>query len=100
MRLRKVLVRGVLQMTGGPPGTPPRPVGGEVVFLLEGAVDVAFKTEAAADGQFALRVPLGRYLVEGSSPVFAGGGGRCRADEAVEVSASGCDDVVVSCSRR
>jgi hypothetical protein len=96
VRLRKVLVRGILQMTGGPPGNPSQPVGGEVVFLLQDAEDATFRADAAADGRFALRVPPGRYRVEGSSPMFAGGGGKCRSETAVDVSDAGCDDVVVS----
>jgi hypothetical protein len=90
-------VAGTLRMTGGPLGVAQPGVHGEVVFASGDRREVV---EAAKDGSFATSLDAGTYTVTGTSPLFGGGAGVCRADAPVVVAGGSIDDVVVACPRR
>jgi hypothetical protein len=62
-------VTGVLQATGGPSGTPPMPLRGQITFT-DGSDTVVAKTDGA--GRYGVSLPHGRYTVEGTSPAWVG----------------------------
>jgi hypothetical protein len=93
-----VEVSGTLRLVGGPAGTAPSGVAGQVHFRAENGATTS--ATAGGDGRFSLRVPPGTYVVSGTSPSFGDGASPCAAAGPVQVSAVGRHDVEVVCSRR
>ena len=74
------MVQGTLQFSGGPAGTKPRPVAGTVLFRGPGGSTT--KAEVDSSGKFAIGLYPGTYTIEGTSPQYDGGKGRCTTDPA------------------
>ncbi len=60
------------------------------------------RARAGSDGRFTIRVPAGRYVVIGTSPMYSDGAVTCRARSVVTVAADGTtpSEIDVDCVER
>lgn len=71
-------VKGVFEMVGGPPGAGPDLVPGTVTLSGPGGT---VNVEVGSSGHFAIRLPVGRYRIEGHSPIYESGQGPCNGGD-------------------
>jgi len=88
-------VRGTLVASGGPAGTPNRPVAGAVYFVTGGGPSSGTTTKAP--GTFSITLRTGRYRVEGRSPSVGSGAGFPCSGGPVTVRPSATVTLVVVC---
>ena len=88
------LVQGTLQFSGGPAGPTsgpaqgkPKSIAGTIVF--KGPNGSTTKTQVDATGKFAIGLYPGTYTIEGSSPLYEDGKGRCATDPATTTLTAG-----------
>jgi len=91
-------VKGRLLRVGGPAGTRPAGLPGQVRFQAEGGEIATART--ADDGSFSIAVKPGRYVVTGTSALFGDGKYECRTEKPVEITTAGLDNVQVICNQR
>lgn len=92
-------VSGTLEMTGGPSGTEPIPVGGTIHAFDRRERPVAIATADAA-GRFTLELPVGTYQLIGYSPSYRGGEWECTTTDPVAVADVDLEGLTVDCSMR
>jgi hypothetical protein len=90
-------VTGIFQVSGGPAGTPNRPLSGTVTLATTSGH--TYRVPVSANGMFTVNVPTGRYKVTGHSPYVHVGTAEmtCFADNLVTVNTGTVAHVVVTC---
>jgi hypothetical protein len=87
---------GILQAVGGPLGTGPRALSGEVTIIdLNGSR--RYSLTVGASGRFSVPAPVGRFSVSGRSPLYEGGAAVCRASGPVVVTKGATSTVEIDC---
>lgn len=90
-----VTVTGVLRVVGGVAISISHGVPGTVTFV--GPTGGRFTAAAGSDGRFTIVVPVGRYIVTGTSPLYNDGKAACRAFSPVIVEGPRIPAVAVEC---
>jgi hypothetical protein len=91
-------VPGTLTAVGGPAGTGPTPLSGEVSFTAPDGR--RWTAHVASDGRFTIAVPAGRYTVTAESPSYNDGRSACQTGGPVTVADSTTAVVHVVCPRK
>jgi hypothetical protein len=91
----KGTIRGRLLAVGGPAPGAARPLPGTVI-LQDTATHLKTVVHVKADGRYLAIVAVGRYAIEGRSPLYGSGKYRCKAfkDATASVNAQVVADVV------
>ena len=86
---------GTLQAVGGPPGTDPRALSGQIT--LHGSNGAKFGIAVGANGRFSVTATVDTYTVTGRSPQYEGGTADCQAAGPVTVTKGVTSSVEVDC---
>ena len=86
---------GTLQAIGGPPGTGPRALSGQVTLHKSNGVGAIITV--GSNGRFSVPATVGKYSVSARSPRFEGGTAECHAPRPVTVIKGVTSGVRVDC---
>ena len=89
---------GTLQAVGGPPGTGPRPLAGQIT--LHESNGTKFNITVGANGRFSAAPPTGTYTATGRSPQYEGGTADCQATGPVTITKGAKSSVKVDCQEK
>jgi hypothetical protein len=89
---------GTLQAVGGPPGTGPRALAGQIT--LHRSNGARSSITVGANGRFSVPAAVGTYTATGRSPQYEGGTADCQASGPVTVTKGVTSSVEVDCQEK
>jgi hypothetical protein len=89
---------GTFQAVGGPAGTGPRALAGQIT--LHESNGTRYGIAVGANGRFSATLPVGTYTVTGQSPQYEGGTADCQASGPVTVTKGVTSSIKVDCQEK